>query len=310
MAISTHLKNQNFLNHKEFFDGIRVQDSGALQNLLEWGYDGEIHFIVEQGNHNLFGLQTWLEYSSRHISRLVLSPELPAKVLKEFSSHLDCELEYLGFGPILLFYTPRNLVKPLYETDDDEVQVIGTSEESPHKGFPIRDNRHGTFMFNIKDQYIFDEKELSEIPDFIFRIDFIEGKGDLDLKNVDLGDFKSVTQAYKRPTTKGFFRTNKTDVLFKKLKNNRLQSRDDSLLGEVVDVKKKYHIGVYISHPKYKLKIGDTLTFLSPEGREKKLKVNSIKDADGLSKDVGGQGEVVFLSHVGGLSIKSLVFKE
>jgi len=34
---------------------------------------------------------------------------------------------------------------------NDALEAYGTSEESPHSGFPIVENRHGTFMFNVKD---------------------------------------------------------------------------------------------------------------------------------------------------------------
>jgi hypothetical protein len=37
---------------------------------------------------------------------------------------------------------------------------------------------------------------------------------------------------------KGFYRANKTDILFTKLKNHRLQDRDETYVGEVIDVLK------------------------------------------------------------------------
>jgi putative protease len=304
------LKSREVLKKDNGFSGIRVQDSGALQTLLEMDYQGEIHFIAEQGNHNLTGLQSWLSLAPEKINRLVLSPELPAKTLKEYSEVLSCELEYLGFGPLLLFYTPRHLVKPLYEGDEEDIRVSGTSEESPHKGFPIRDNLHGTFMFNTKDQFILDEDVVSELPKISFRVDFIEGRGELKLDNIHLKDSSLIKELYQRPLTKGFFRVNKTDVLFKKLKNKRLQDRNDTLLGEVVDVKKEKHIGLLITHPHDELFVGDTIEFLSPEGREKTLQVKYLKDASGNSQDSAKAGDIVFVSHLGGISIKSLAFKK
>lgn len=304
------LKNKLVFEQSSPFHGIRVQDSGALQTLLELNYEGEIHFIVEQGNHNLTGLKSWLSLAPERITRLVLSPELPAKVLKNYSEALSCELEYLGLGPLLLFYTPRHLVKPLYEGDEEDIRVSGTSEESPHKGFPIRDNLHGTFMFNTKDQFVLDEDIVDELSQISFRIDCIEGRGSLKLSDLESNDLEVVKPGYGRPLTKGFFRVNKTDVLFKKLKNKRLQDRHDSLLGEVVDVKKEKHIGLMITHPEHLLSIGDTLEYITPEGREKTTVIKYLRDASGKEQQSASAGEIVFVSHLGGISIKSLVFKK
>lgn len=305
------LKNKGCLDKKNLFDGIRVQDSGALQAIVESSFGGKVHFIAEQGNHNLKGLKSWLETAPEKITRLVLSPELPAKTLKEYADKLDCEIEILGFGPILLFYTPRHLVKPLYEGEqEDEIRVSGTSEESPHKGFPIRDNTHGTFMFNTKDQYILDEEEVKELSEIIYRIDLLEGKKNLKLETLRNTDMSTLKESYGRPLTKGFFRVNKTDVLFKKLKNSRLQGRDESLLGEIVDVKKDRHLGLIITHPELSLKVGETLELLSPEGREKTLAVRTLRDALGNDVEVAKSGDIVFLPPMGGISIKSLAFKK
>lgn len=304
------LKNKKVFSKDTPFEGIRVQDSGALQSLIEMDYHGEIHFIAEQGNHNLVGLKAWLKEAPEKITRLVLSPELTSETLREYSNALTCELEYLGFGPLLLFYTPRHLVKPLYETDEEEIRVSGTSEESPHKGFPIRDNIHGTFMFNTKDQFILDEEAVKELPHVSFRLDFIEGRGSIVLNDLISPSLSHIKEKYERPLTKGFFRVNKTDVLFKKLKNKRLQDRNDTLLGEVVDVKKDKHIGLLITHPNLALMIGDTIEFLSPEGREKVLKVKYLRDAVGNEQETAKTGDIVFISHLGGISVKSLAFKK
>lgn len=314
----TRLKDLNFLKENSPFDGIRVQDSGALNTLIEMDYSKEIHFLAEQGNHNLIGLKSWLKLSPGKIKRIVLSPELPHKTLLEYQREMNCELEYLGFGPLLLFYTPRHLVSPLYFDQDksqgkdqswQEIRVMGTSEESPHKGFPIRDNLHGTFMFNTKDQFILREEAIAELSEMIFRIDLSEGPGELSLCDIFKLDEVSLKKAYSRPLTKGFFRVNKTDVLFKKLKNSRLQGRDESLLGEVVDVKKGKHIGVLITHPSAVLNCNEEVQLLSPEGREKTLLVKSLKDASGEIQESAHFGQIVFLPHLGGISIKTLVFR-
>lgn len=312
-SVFSRLKQSGILENSAL-SGVRVQDPGALHALKEMGYKKAVHYIVEQGNHNTLGLKTWLDFWPEGIKRLVLSPELPSGALNELQNELPCELEVLGFGPILLFYTPRNLVSPLYgEPESERHEVMGTSEESPHKGFPIIENAHGTFMLNTKDQFLLDEKEALTLCEGIcWRVDFILKPGSLSISEFfDLykdQKFQEILSRYERATTKGFFRVNKTDVLFKKLKNFRLQDRGESYLGEVVDVKKKEHIAILIKAPGKSLESGREISFLSPEGREKKMTISHMSDALGNKVDVAKSGDIVFLSHIGGLSVRTMVF--
>jgi putative protease len=319
------LKGQSLFS-SPLFDGIRVQDPGALQSLKEINYQGDIHFICEQGNHNLIGLKSWYNVWPEKIKKIILSPELPAEKVLEYSESLPCECEVLGWGPILLFYTPRALISPLYG-DEDEIQVLGTSEESPHKGFPIRENLHGTFMLNTKDQFIFDDLLLEREKDLLkdslvassklsWRLDFIQGKGKLTFSQIfDVLKKEAKTESmddlkvkYGRSVTKGFFRVNKTDVLFKKLKNSRLQDRNEDYLGEIVDVKRKKHLGLLIKSPLNSLKLGDCLRLISPEGNEKVLKVEYMYDALRNEVEEACNGDIVFVSPIGGISIRSMVY--
>lgn len=301
------------------FDGLRVQDTGALFWLKERGYTGEIHYICENGNHNLSGLLSWYAFWPERITRLVLSPEFPAQTLIELKETIPCELEVLGAGNILLFYTPRHLVAPLYQDsnsnqndmDLEEFRVSGTSEESPHKGFPIIDNTHGTFMFNIKEQYIFSEEDkLQELCELTFRIDYpIEALSTFQWEMLLVGNHEGFQHSRTMGQSKGFFRTNKTEVLFKKLKNHRLQDRDSSYLGDVVDVKKKEHLAILIKANDSSLKVGDEIRLLSPEGREKIVSLKSLWDADRENRDSFRSGQIAFIPHVGGISVRSMVFR-
>lgn len=308
----------------EYFDGIRVQDTGALfwlkehKDIFREELIQEIHLICENGNHNLEGLKSWYNFWPENISRLVLSAEFPAQKLNELQGQLSCQLEVLGAGNILLFYTPRHLISPLYENENEEennklgeYKVFGTSEESPHKGFPIIENGHGTFMFNTKELYIFSEKEkLDELPHFIFRIDFpIESLTCEQWNLLFRKEHESFQNSRSMGHTKGFFRTNKTDVLFKKLKNHRLQDRDHHYVGDVVDVKKKEHVGILIKGKNLALKKGDEIRLLSPEGREKFVTLKTIWSADKENRESAKTGQIFFIPHVGGISVRTMVFK-
>jgi len=297
------------------FDGLRVQDVGGLYWLKERGFTGEVHYICENGNHNLAALLSWYNFWPERITRLVLSPEFPAQNLIELKEVIACELEVIGAGNILLFYTPRHLVAPLYEDEQDqdleEFRVFGTSEESPHKGFPIIDNGHGTFMFNTKELYIFTEEDkIEELCELSFRIDYpIQPLTISQWEMLLKGNHNELQQSRRMGQTKGFFKTNKTDVLFKKLKNHRLQERDGDYLGDVVDVKKKQHLAILIKASDVKLKVGDEIRLLSPEGREKIVYLKSLWDADREDRDSFFTGQIAFIPHVGGISVKTMVFR-
>src|SRR5690606_28287579 len=135
------------------FDALRVQDPGALEWSLK-NTNKPLQFIAETGNHNFEALKGWVEYCGDRLERIALSIELSRPVLEEFVKKLKVPCELLVFGRILLFYSPRSLLSPLSPEKiavNEELAALGESEESPHKGFPIVENRHGTFMFHIKE---------------------------------------------------------------------------------------------------------------------------------------------------------------
>lgn len=320
MTDSSFAYSVSFLSklNLSLFDAIRVQDPGALYWLKEKHPKINIHYIVETGNHNIKGLRRWLDLEF-NIKRLILSAELSSDILKKFNSELSekVELEVQGLGRVLIFYTPRSLLSPLSSnksitSSKRHIEGLGTSEESPHKGFPLIENRHGTFMFNTRDIFIFDEIEkVNELTGLFFRCDskhmrisdIIDG-----LKNNNSEKIQALKNKYPLQVIKGFFKTNKTDVLFKKLKNSRIQSRVDNFLGEVVDVKKKKHVGLFL-RDKASLMIGDKITFYTPEGKEKEVTVTSMKNGIGKSIDEAFGGQVIFFPPVGGVSVRTIVKK-
>ena len=315
LGISHRVKSLGILSKESLFDGLRVQDPGVINFLSEQKFPKNIHLILEQGNHNRLSLHSWLKSTTCHITRLVLSPEIPQSVLQEYLKEFSVELEVLSIGPILLFYTPRKLVTPLYgESEQEEWRVSGTSQESPHKGFPIIENNHGTFMFNVRDQFILTEQSLQEdLSELILRFDFPLGLSGLSLPLIF--DFclkkesaQTLKETYTRTVSKGFFKVNKTDVLFKKLKNSRLQDRGYSFLGPVVDVKKGKHLGILLKNKKHNVVCGTHIKLVSPEGREKEVNIKKMWDANGNELSQIKPDQIFFIPIVGGISVKSLVY--
>lgn len=304
---------------------IRVQDPGAINYVLESMKDMPIQLILEQGNHNLIGIQRWCSLVGKQLERLVLSIELPKKVLSSYISALDVPIEILGLGRVLLFYTPRNLLSAqIFDHDDPEavrvhdrpLEAIGHSEESPHSGFPLVENTHGTFMFNTKDHCLLEQiDELLEFGLDTMRIDLRFGKDFSFIKkisslssNFDLEIAKKLKDEYPANVIKGFYNVNKTDVLFKKLKNKRIQRKDNNYLGDVVEVMKKRHIAIMLRNKDLNIKKNDTIEIHTADGKIKTLAVNNIQSSSLKPLETASAGQVIFVSHVGGISVRAQVY--
>ncbi|MFG1483576.1 U32 family peptidase [Halobacteriovorax sp. HFRX-2_2] len=309
------------------FKSIRLRDPGAINFCLNEYPDLKIDLLLDTGgHHNLNSIKVWKNLIGDRLRKIVLSIELSSSVIKEFCQEIHSwgvETELLVFGRILLFYTPRNLVSPLYSDEsleDNYLEVSGSSEESPHKGFPIVENQHGTFMFNTKDQFLLEYiDELKDCGVNDLRVDarHLENNNLLNdvvslINSFDKSKAKEVKDQFGNSTTRGFFHVNKSDVLFKKLKNKRTQRQDEGFLGEVVDVVKKSHMAILIKGMRgeeFALKVGDELRLNTPDGKVKTTKVHKITHTNGREADSAKTGELVLIPHVSGVSVKTMAYK-
>ena len=307
------------------FKAIRVQDPGAL-NLIKERYSWlKVQLILENGNHNYAGLTRWSDFLDDQLDRLVLSNELSREHLKNYASKIASGLEVLVYGRILLFYSPRLLLSPLKKMElekklvNKNIEAFGTSEESPHAGFPLIENRHGTFMFNVKDLYLLEHlEELKSLGVAAIRFDlrfdesFLHLESMLDLYSgvIPHESVSHIRSNHMRPMIKGFYNINKTDVLFTKLKNKRIQRLDDNYIGEVVDVERDHQIALVIKSKTISIKLGDEIQLITPEGKVKVVKLNSIQDS---SKNVllkATTNEIVLIPYIGGVVAKTQIYKK
>lgn len=300
----------------DFIDSIRVQDPGAL----EWSLKNTVkplQFVAENGNHNLVALQGWINHAGPRMERIILSIELPKTSIEEYVSKLSVPCEILGLGRILLFYTPRQLLSPLVEDRlhyNEDISSIGESEESPHKGFPIVENRHGTFMFHIKDFCLLDfAHELETMGLGYLRADFRWSDFSL-LKTVkSLAEkfneetFESFKVNYPQDLMRGFYLVNKTDVLFPKLKNHRLQKREGDYIGEVLEAEKGSHLAIQVKNNRG-LKKSDKLKIVHPKGNEYEVSIFSLRNLALEEVEQVPAGKTALIQFVGGVWVKSHVF--
>jgi putative protease len=309
-------KVKEISDYLPFVDAIRVQDPGALWWVLQ-NTNCPIQFIAENGNHNLKAVEGWIDIASGRLERLVLSIELPKATIQEYVQNLSVPCELLGLGRILLFYTPRSLLSPLNGEKlafNEELAALGESEESPHKGFPLVENQHGTFMFHIKEFCLLDyAKELNEMGLSYFRIDQRwVGWEHLDLitnliMDYNESQFESFKEKYPQELMRGFYLVNKTDVLFPKLKNARLQNREGNYLGEVLEAEKSSHLAIMVKNPNG-LKVSDKLKILHPKGEVFETKIFSLRNLSLKEVEFVPSGDVALIQFVGGVWVKSQVF--
>lgn len=297
-------------------DVLRVQDPGAL----EWCLNQTklpLQFIAENGNHNLPALQGWIDHAQGRMDRIVLSIELSRDIIAHYTKTLTVPCELLGLGRILLFYTPRSLLSPLASEKlkmNDEISALGESEESPHKGFPILENRHGTFMFHIKEFCLLEyAQDLNDLGLSFFRIDLRFGMQEF-MKEVavlvqkfEASNFEAFKEKFPQDFMRGFYLVNKTDVLFPKLKNSRLQKRDETYVGEVMDAEKGSHLAIMVKNPKG-LKASDRLRILHPKGEEFEIKIHSLRNLSLEEVSEIDNDHMAIIPYVGGVWVKSQVF--
>ena len=292
------------LDRVDFF---RALDPGVFSYLVSQNL--KIHLLLDSGPfHNLEAIKSFLDLGNGLVKRIVLSIELDQEELSIICDKLNVEIEYLGYGQILLFYTPRSLVKPLYEegSDSNWLEVTANSEESPHKGFPIIENIHGTFMFNPKDHYVLEHvTNLDELGVSHLKLD--NRFFDSSLLASLLHDPKATKDVLPRKTIRGFFHKNKSDALFKKLKNHRILRKDKNYVGQVIEVEKGECVGIYLRNSLEKSK-DMNLILITPEGKEKSVTVSDVRDASGATFKSGKYGDIIFIPHVGGVSVKTNVY--
>ncbi len=307
------------------FKAIRLQDPGAL-NLIKENYSWlKVQLILENGNHNYVGLTRWRDFLGDQLDRLVLSNELSREHLKNYGTKLTSGLEVLVYGRILLFYSPRLLLSPLKKVHIEKnlinknIEAFGTSEESPHAGFPLIENRHGTFMFNVKDLYLLEHlEELKSLNVAAVRFDLrfdesfqhLSYMMDLFAEKISHESIGHIRSSHMRPMIKGFYNINKTDVLFTKLKNKRIQRLDDNYVGEVVDVEREHQIAIVIKSKTLGIKLGDEIQLITPEGKIKSVKINSLQDTSKNILKEGATHEIVLIPYIGGVVAKTQVYKK
>lgn len=261
---------------------VRVKDLGAADYIIK-NTSFKIQFVSQIGNHNIAGLLAWQNHFGSRLESIALSPELPLAKIKEYKKHLH-KIEVLALGPLLLFYTPRHL---LQKYDGSEIiHAQATSEESPHSGFRLLENRHGHFMFHPKDMFLLDQiNELSLVDSIKIDCRHIQ---DLELvkliySSIQLKDetlVEEIKRNYPYPFFKGYFHTNKSNIIFPKLKNKNLL-KDQHYQGQVIGVEKEWGMIIHIEN---QIDTAQNFEIKNPNGKTFNLQVSDLICIDSENK--------------------------
>ena len=300
----------------EKLQAIRVSDIGAYHYCLK-NIDLDIHLNLESGNHNLKAIQKWIEVGGKKLKRVVLGLELPKNLLEKYIKEITVETEVQVLGKILLFYSPRSLLSHQLNFSEEMknnqyYQALAHSEESPHRGYQVVENKHGTFLIHPKDHCLLDVvEELNELGINHARVDLrmLPELSSLPFNhsletNYQLNELKELNP---RPIIKGYYNVNRSDALFFKLKNSRLQRFDETYLGPIVDVKKDRYMALKILNKNIEITPGTVLELLSPDGKKKVHEVQRLRNLK-LEDISSSRGEsIILLPHLSGMSVKAKV---
>lgn len=293
------------------FQSVRVKDAGAALWLRD-NTTCSIHFHMEAGHHNKMAVESWKKRLGTRLKRIIISNELPQKTIQDWSQSLSLEIELLTLGPLLLFHSPRKLLSPLNRPEIlSPIKASGASVESPHKGFPLVENAHGTFMFHPKDISLLDKwEELVSSGIHFYRIDMREENLEAQSEVIEFissphpDKTAHLKLVWSKEWMRGYWSTNKSDVLFEKLTNPHLQKNQD-VVAEVIDTKKSHWMAVKVLNDQ--LSQGQSIQVISPLGKIKSAHIAWIKDSSFKDVSVLSAGQVGFIPWVGGTPTKSIL---
>ncbi|MBF0359933.1 MAG: U32 family peptidase [Oligoflexia bacterium] len=313
------------------FDAVRIKDLGALKFILERYPEIDVELILDNGPHNLQGIEAFVDQIGEKLKRVIVSAQLSKSSLIKYANKLKVPLEILVLGRILLFYTPRKLLSYV----DMDKYAEATSEESFHKNFQIIESAHGTIMFYPKDlcllSYIdyfyqscgekinfrFDLREGNKLVIFddIFKYFKYISRESCENSKSDSSDLlEKIKNRYAqecKTLIRGHIEENKTDSIFKKLKNYHLQkSKVDCLyVGKVLEVEKGSYMVVMIENKNLVLKVGDMIKIINPLGKEILFNVNKIENIEDLQElQTTEDNDLILLPFCKGVSPGSLIY--
>ena len=301
------------------FAAIRTQDPGAAMWVRDNVPGKSLQFVVENSNHNMPGLARWV--SELRPQRMILSTQLPEDKLIACCKQLDTECEVLGAGKILLFYSKRHLLQANFRNDEEAndahwIYADSSSEESASRPFPTIENEHGTFMYLNKDHFILDSlARLDAAGMHTIRIDLRDLQaGEHAAKGIDaicamtLANDPGLDTVWTRPTSAPFFKRNKTDKQFARMKPQTRLLRDAKCVAEVVSVERGELLGL-LTLRDFDTQ-GASFKFVAHDGSELPAELDTFSDITGNGLTRCFAHQVVRCSWIKGVKAGAILVRD
>ena len=301
----------------KIFKAIRVQDLGAAEWIRQKHPEIPLHLIVETGNHNLTGLLRLSKYFGEQIKRFILSTELPKAKLIKYSKALSADCEILCIGRILLFYSPRKLLRNYNHLNKSNryIETNLVADDHKQKIFPTIENHHGTFMYFNRDLFLLDLlSELTNSGLSYLRIDirhldssyeWLKKLNDI-IVSFEKSKIDELKSSWPVKITHGFFRANRTDLAIDRIKNPYLKNHGENLIGYVLESVKKEHIILLVRKA---FTCGESLIAITPEGKKCVILTNNIKNSSGLPVTDIIPDNIYQVPHVKYVTAQTLIYK-
>ena len=303
----------------DLFSAIRTQDPGAAMWVRDNAPEKALQFVVENSNHNMPGLLRWV--AELRPQRMILSTQLPEDKLIACCKQLNTECEVLGAGKILLFYSKRHLLQANFRSEDDAndahwIYADSSSEESASRPFPTIENEHGTFMYLNKDHFILDSlARLDEAGMHTIRIDLRDLQaGEHAAKGIDticamtLGRDAGLDTVWTRPTSAPFFKRNRTDKQFARMKPQTRLLRDAKCVAEVVSVERGELLGL-LTLRDFDTR-GASFKFVAHDGSELPAELDTFSDITGNPLTTCAAHQVVRCQWVKGVKAGAILVRD
>jgi len=304
----------NFLNELslDLANAIRVQDLG-LANYINKKFNIDIHFICETGYHNLSSVMM-IKTRFPHLTRIVLSLEVPVYIIEKWIKVLDVEFEILVLGPFLIFYSSRPLLSNIKDNNLILKERISSKEILSKKEFQVIENIHGTFIYYSKDicllQYM---NELAKIGVSSFRVDRFDNcdinifnKLSFQKDSSNMLDEEQISRIWGKDIFYGFYKSNKTDLRFNVLKNKLRSRRGHDFLAVVLEASRE--TGYIVLYTKKELRKGMHVFIQTPLGDEKIFILNNLINSDGIECNLIKKNKIAVIPFRKGVSSQSYLY--
>lgn len=293
------------------FKAIRVTDLGALNWLMEWGPAKGVHLNCENGNNNIHALMEWCSLirgkTGKDPERILLSLELPESILCKYCRAIPAPLEYLGVGPIEVFYSPRRLL----DAGLSQSSTTISSRAARNRSLRLLQTDHGTVLYLDRDQFVIDRtKRLREAGLHTMRVDLRDGNslpGIETCSSIAAGDCRRSEVNWPRRTQAHFFRANATTRQFEKLKSERSRSERETAIAEVIAFEKERFVAFKLTR---ECSLRGPFRVWLPTREDLQIELLEFFSVDGRITESGQEGRIVMSPWIPRIQPGALLFEQ